>query len=80
MESLIRYLSRQKLPTSMLQLRKGVGTDIGGDSEEDEGYSGLKKSCTRADMEERKFKGSKSCPFIVGDLEVLKLGNVNLSE
>ncbi|KAK1439506.1 hypothetical protein QVD17_05325 [Tagetes erecta] len=70
------YLSRQKLPKSMLQLRKGFGTDTGGDSEEDEGHSGSKKSCTRAELEERKFKGSKSGPFIVGDLEVLKLGKI----
>ncbi|KAK9053481.1 hypothetical protein SSX86_030115 [Deinandra increscens subsp. villosa] len=70
------YLSRQKLPKSMLQLRKGYETDIGGDSEEDEGNDGLKKSCLRTDIEERKFKGPKSCPFIVGDLEVLKLGKI----
>lgn len=61
---LIRYLSRQKLPKSMLQLRNGVGTDLGGDSEEDEGISGSKKRCL----------GNERSPFIVGDLEVLKLG------
>lgn len=71
MDLLIRYLSRQKLPRSMLQSRKGFGTDIGGDSEEDES----KKISLRTEIEERKFKGLKSGPYIVGDLEVLKLGN-----
>ncbi|KAM0016091.1 putative [histone H3]-lysine(4) N-trimethyltransferase [Helianthus debilis subsp. tardiflorus] len=70
------YLSRQKLPRSMLQLRKGFGTDVEGDSEEDECNGGSKKSCLRTEIEERNIKGSKSCPFIVGDLEVLKLGKM----
>ncbi|KAI3814266.1 hypothetical protein L1987_19016 [Smallanthus sonchifolius] len=70
------YLSRQKLPRSMLQLRKGFGTDIGSGSEEDVGNGSSKKSCLPTEIEERKFKGPKSCPFIVGDLEVLKLGKM----
>lgn len=67
------YLSRQKLPKSMLQLRNGIGTDLG-DSEEDEGSGGSKK-CLSTEIMQR-FKGSKSGPFIVGDLEVLKLGKM----
>ncbi|XP_076937993.1 histone-lysine N-methyltransferase ATX2-like [Bidens hawaiensis] len=66
------YLSRQKLPRSMLQSRKGYGTDIGGDGDEDES----KKISLRTEIEERKIKGLKSGPFIVGDLEVLKLGKI----
>ncbi|XP_076954625.1 histone H3-lysine(4) N-trimethyltransferase ATX1-like [Bidens hawaiensis] len=66
------YLSRQKLPRSMLQSRKGFGTNIQGDSEEDES----KKISLRTEIEERKFEGLKSGPFIVGDLEVLKLGKI----
>ncbi|KAL8200017.1 hypothetical protein R6Q57_011356 [Mikania cordata] len=69
------YLSRQKLSKSMLQLRKGFGTDIRCDSEEEEGNGGSKKSL-RTEIEERKFEGPKSCPFMVGDLEVLKLGKI----
>lgn len=68
------YLSRQKLPKSMLQLRNGIGTNLGGDSEEDDGTDGSKK-CLSSEIVQR-FKGSKSCPFIVGDLEVLKLGKM----
>lgn len=56
----------------MLQLRNGIGTDLG-DSEDDEG-SGASKKCLSTEIMQR-FKGSKSGPFIVGDLEVLKLGN-----
>lgn len=59
----------------MLQLRNGVGNDIGAESEEDEGSGGSKKRClSNTEIIQKKFKGSKSCPFIVGDLEVLKLG------
>lgn len=70
------YLSRQKLPKSMLQLRKGHGTNIGSDSEEDEGNVGSKKTFLSSEIEQRKLKSPKSCPFIVGDLEVLKLGKM----
>ncbi|XP_024961798.1 histone-lysine N-methyltransferase ATX2-like isoform X2 [Cynara cardunculus var. scolymus] len=70
------YLSRQKLPKSMLQLRNGVGTDSGGDNDEDECSAGSKKRCLSTEIVHRKLKGPKNCPFVVGDLEVLKLGKV----
>ncbi|KAJ9537076.1 hypothetical protein OSB04_029809 [Centaurea solstitialis] len=70
------YLSRQKLPKSMLQLRNGVGTDLAGDSDEDECSGGSKKRCFSTEIVHRKLKGTKKCPFIVGDLEVLKLGKM----
>ncbi|PWA83093.1 methyltransferase [Artemisia annua] len=66
------YLSRQNLPKSMLQLRNGVGTDIRGDSKKDEGSGDSKNT----EIVETKFRGTKSGPFIVGDLEVLKLGKM----
>ena len=69
----IRYLSRQNLPKSMLQLRNGVGTDLKGDSKNNEGSGDSKMS---TEIVETKFKGTKSGPFIVGDLEVLKLGKM----
>lgn len=55
----------------MLQKQSGVGTNYGGDSEEDE-----KKRCLSTEIVHKKFKGSNSRPFVVGDLEVLKLGNI----
>lgn len=70
------YLSIQKLPRGMLQLQNGVGTDFKGESEEDEGSGGSKKKYLSNEIVQKKFKGSKSCPFIVGDLEVLKLGKL----
>ncbi|XP_071696799.1 histone H3-lysine(4) N-trimethyltransferase ATX1-like [Rutidosis leptorrhynchoides] len=68
------YLSRQKLPKNMIQLRNGIGTDLGGDSDEDEGNGGSNK-CLSTEIVQS-FKGSKNGPFIVGDLEVLKLGKM----
>ncbi|GJZ24614.1 histone-lysine N-methyltransferase ATX2-like protein isoform X1 [Tanacetum coccineum] len=70
------YLNRQNLPKSMLQLRNGVGADLEGDGKKDEGSGGSKKTCLSTELVETKFKGTKSGPFIVGDLEVLKLGKM----
>ncbi|GJZ10290.1 splicing factor U2af large subunit B [Tanacetum coccineum] len=71
-----RYLIRQNLPKSMLQLRNGVGTYLEGDGKTDEGSGNSKKTCLSTELVETKFKGTKSGPFIVGDLEVLKLGKM----
>nr|GFA51746.1 histone-lysine N-methyltransferase ATX2-like isoform X1 [Tanacetum cinerariifolium] len=53
-----------------------VGTDLEGDGKKVEGSGNLKKTCLSTKLVETKFKGSKSGPFIVGDLEVLKLGKM----
>ncbi|XP_071704627.1 histone H3-lysine(4) N-trimethyltransferase ATX1-like [Rutidosis leptorrhynchoides] len=63
------YLSRQKLPKRMLQLQNGVDTDLGDDSDEDGVIGGSKKY-----LSTERF--TKSGPFMVGDLEVLKLGKI----
>ncbi|GJU72435.1 histone-lysine N-methyltransferase ATX2-like protein isoform X1 [Tanacetum coccineum] len=60
----------------MLQLRNGVGNDLEGDGKKDEGSGDSKKTCLSTELVETKFKGTKSGPFIVGDLEVLKLGKM----
>ncbi|GJZ43981.1 histone-lysine N-methyltransferase ATX2-like protein isoform X1 [Tanacetum coccineum] len=53
-----------------------VGTDLEGDGKKDEGSGDSKKTCLSTELVETKFKGTKSGPFIVGDLEVLKLGKM----
>ncbi|GJZ06988.1 E3 ubiquitin protein ligase KEG-like protein [Tanacetum coccineum] len=47
-----------------------------GDGKKDEGSGDSKKTCLSTELVETKFKGTKSGPFIVGDLEVLKLGKM----
>ncbi|GKA40115.1 histone-lysine N-methyltransferase ATX2-like protein isoform X1 [Tanacetum coccineum] len=70
--SIRRGLSKISGEKSVL-LRNGVGTDLEGDGKKDEGSGNLKKMCLSTELIETKFKGTNSGPFIVGDLEVLKL-------
>ncbi|GJW09595.1 histone-lysine N-methyltransferase ATX2-like protein isoform X1 [Tanacetum coccineum] len=72
--SIRRGLSKISGEKSVL-LRNGVGIDLEGDGKKDEGSGNSKKMCLSTELIETKFKGTNSAPFIVGDLEVLKLAS-----
>ncbi|CAA3024743.1 histone-lysine N-methyltransferase ATX2-like [Olea europaea subsp. europaea] len=72
------YLSEQKLPKRMRQLRNGVEAD-NSDHEmgEDEGGAESAAEDLMGNGEiRRKLEDLKSCPFGVGDLQVISLGKI----
>lgn len=75
--SSIRYLSEQKLPKRMLQLRNGFGTDVYNDeSGEDDGSADSGKDGMGDEEIDRRIEAVKSFPFEVGDLQIITLGNL----
>lgn len=69
----IRYLNEQKLPTKMLRMQTGIESD----EEESEGGEDVGRSCSsKSDSgDEGMLKFIKTCPFNVGTLRVISLGD-----
>ncbi|KAK2641715.1 hypothetical protein Ddye_023478 [Dipteronia dyeriana] len=70
------YLSEQKLPQRMIQLRNGIGVDIENACRENEGSSASDEVC----MKDKRIHGTPgslgASPFVVGDLQILSLGKI----
>ncbi|TXG72916.1 hypothetical protein EZV62_001495 [Acer yangbiense] len=70
------YLSGQKLPQRMIQLRNGIGVDIENACRENEGSSASDEVC----MKDKRIHGTPgslgASPFVVGDLQILSLGKI----
>ncbi|KAI9194260.1 hypothetical protein LWI28_004545 [Acer negundo] len=70
------YLSGQKLPQRMIQLRNGIGVDIENACRENEGSSASDDVC----MKDKRIHGTPgslgASPFVVGDLQILSLGKI----
>ncbi|KAK4341469.1 hypothetical protein RND71_039970 [Anisodus tanguticus] len=65
------YLSEQKLSKRMLRLQNRINADNNTESEEDEGSSDSEDEGLR-----RKLEDLRSCPFELGDLQVVSLGKI----
>ncbi|KAG8369538.1 hypothetical protein BUALT_Bualt14G0023900 [Buddleja alternifolia] len=77
---LCSYLSEQKLPKRMLQLRHGVEPDINYSNnigkEHKIGIGLGDQECMSLDKIQKKLEDLKSCPFEVGELRVISLGKI----
>lgn len=66
---MIRYLTEQKLSKRMLRIQNRIAADNNTESEEGEGSSDSEDEGLR-----RKLEDIRSCPFELGDLQVVTLG------
>ncbi|KAL9140489.1 hypothetical protein ABFS82_14G040500 [Erythranthe guttata] len=72
------YLSEQKLPKSMLQLRDGVDADMndGGDEDHEDGADSGDEESMNQDEINKKIEDLKSCPLEEGELQIISLGKI----
>uniref|UniRef100_A0A5B7CI00 Putative histone-lysine N-methyltransferase ATX2 n=1 Tax=Davidia involucrata TaxID=16924 RepID=A0A5B7CI00_DAVIN len=71
------YLSEQKLPKRMLRLQNGIeADDCESASGEDEGSADSDEDCMGDEGIQRKLEGFRTCPFEIGDLQVISLGKI----
>ncbi|KAL0392542.1 UNVERIFIED_CONTAM: histone H3-lysine(4) N-trimethyltransferase ATX1 [Sesamum radiatum] len=70
------YLSEQRLPRRMLQLRDGVdaGMNGTGSGEHEDGADSGDEECTSQDEISKKLEDLKSCPLEDGELQIISLG------
>ena len=73
---IIRYLSIQKLPNRMLSLRKSNTTNNESASGEEEGIAILGDKGSGDEEIHKKLVDIRSCPFEIGDLKIISLGNI----
>ncbi|KAI3459724.1 hypothetical protein Pfo_016387 [Paulownia fortunei] len=69
------YLSEQRLPTRMLQLRDGVNADSGSGDHEVGADSG-DEECMSHDEISKKLDDLKNCPLEAGELQIISLGKI----
>ncbi|GMP84078.1 hypothetical protein CsSME_00037750 [Camellia sinensis var. sinensis] len=73
----IRYLSEQKLPKRMLKMQNAVeADDCESGSREDEKGADSGEDCRGDERIHSKLEGTKTCPFEIGDLQVISLGKI----
>lgn len=73
---LTRYLSEQKLPKRMLRLQNGINVDEDDDvSVDDNGYTDSGEDCVEDLGIQRILEGLRTSPYVIGDLQVISLGN-----
>lgn len=71
------YLSEQHLPEKMLRMQNGEETDnCDFSGQEDEENVNSSEDCIVSKEVRRKVDGLKTCPFEIGDLRVISLGNI----
>ncbi|KAA8531168.1 hypothetical protein F0562_005918 [Nyssa sinensis] len=71
------YLSEQKLPKRMFQLQNGIeADDCESASGEDDGSADSDVDCMGNERIQRKLEGLRTCPFEIGDLQVISLGKI----
>ncbi|KAK4422058.1 Histone-lysine N-methyltransferase ATX2 [Sesamum alatum] len=72
------YLSEQRLPRRMLQLRDGVdaGVDCTRSGEHGDGADSGDEECTSHDEISKKLEDLKSCPLEDGELQIISLGKI----
>ncbi|KAL3829250.1 hypothetical protein ACJIZ3_018052 [Penstemon smallii] len=72
------YLSEQKLPRRMLQLRDGFQTDNNhiGSGEHEHGADSGTEECLIHDEIRKKVEDLKNCPLEAGNLQVISLGKI----
>ncbi|GKD64196.1 histone-lysine N-methyltransferase ATX2-like protein isoform X1, partial [Tanacetum coccineum] len=73
---LVQFFGTHDFASDNIVISTAVSTDLEDDGKKDKGSGDSKKTCLSTELVETKFKGTKSDPFIVGDLEVLKLGKM----
>lgn len=77
---LTRYLSEQKLPKRMLRLQNGINVDEDEDvSGEDNGSTDSGEDCVEDLGTQRMLEGLQTSPYVIGDLQVISLGNFHLN-
>ncbi|KAI7990614.1 Histone-lysine N-methyltransferase ATX2 [Camellia lanceoleosa] len=71
------YLSEQKLPKRMLKMQNAVeADDCASGSREDEKGADSGEDCRGDERIHSKLEGTKTCPFEIGDLQVISLGKI----
>ncbi|CAL1404614.1 unnamed protein product, partial [Linum trigynum] len=71
------YLSEQKLPARMLQLRNSMNTDsCGHASSDDEGSKDSGDDYIADEGIQRILRGLKTSPYVIGDLQIINLGKI----
>lgn len=76
--SIIRYLSKQKLPKRMLRLRKSNNKDNECANGEEEGSTDSDDEVTRDTELKRTLERIRNCPFEVEELQVQSFGIVHI--
>ncbi|CAI0397255.1 unnamed protein product [Linum tenue] len=72
-----RYLSEQKLPTRMLQLRNSTNTDSCGHANSDnERSADSGDDCIADEGIQRILRGLQTSPYVIGDLQIINLGKI----
>ncbi|XP_028092833.1 histone-lysine N-methyltransferase ATX2-like isoform X4 [Camellia sinensis] len=72
-----RYLSEQKLPKRMLKMQNAVeADDCESGSREDEKGADSGEDCRGDERIHSKLEGTKTCPFEIGDLQMISLGKI----
>ncbi|THG03246.1 hypothetical protein TEA_008114 [Camellia sinensis var. sinensis] len=71
------YLSEQKLPKRMLKMQNAVeADDCESGSREDEKGADSGEDCRGDERIHSKLEGTKTCPFEIGDLQMISLGKI----
>ncbi|GMP55229.1 hypothetical protein CsSME_00020108 [Camellia sinensis var. sinensis] len=71
------YLSEQKLPKRMLKMQNAVeADDCASGSREDEKGADSGEDCRGDERIHSNLEGTKTCPFEIGDLQVISLGKI----
>ncbi|CAN1170991.1 Histone-lysine N-methyltransferase ATX2 [Linum perenne] len=70
------YLSEQKLPTRMVQLRKSMNTESREHANSDDGSTDSGEDCLGDEEIQRILRSLHTSPYVIGDLQIISLGKI----